>query len=88
MTFSLNRDGKRIYSKWRKTWEANGQIDGSMRLFFADQFLPYWVRCTKPQCGKWRQLSRETDFTADLIANYVCGSTNKVNVTNETEAME
>ncbi len=77
------RNGKREHAQWKKVWSSNAaKAEGSYRAYFADQILPYWVQCTIPECGKWRQLCRTTDFTPDLIANFKCGSQAKVIVLN------
>ncbi|KAG9479200.1 hypothetical protein GDO78_012724 [Eleutherodactylus coqui] len=39
----------------------------------ADQQLPYWVQCTKPECGKWRQLTKEIQLTMQMAKTYRCG---------------
>merc|ERR550534_2383303 len=44
-----------------------------MRQFASDQILPYWVCCTRPDCGKWRQLSRSIEPSSDYIARFTCG---------------
>lgn len=31
------------------------------------------VQCTKADCGKWRQLSKETHLSAALASSYRCG---------------
>lgn len=31
------------------------------------------VQCTKPECRKWRQLTKEIQLTASLAATYRCG---------------
>lgn len=33
----------------------------------------FQVQCTKPDCGKWRQLTKEIQLTASLAATYRCG---------------
>ncbi|TTD03344.1 Lysine-specific histone demethylase 1B [Bagarius yarrelli] len=33
----------------------------------------YPVQCTKPECGKWRQLTKDIQLTASLAATYRCG---------------
>eukprot|EP00069_Balaena_mysticetus_P014047 bmy_08415T0 len=39
----------------------------------ADQQLPYWVQCTKPECRKWRQLTKEIQLTPQIAKTYRCG---------------
>ena len=45
-----------------------------MRQFASDQILPFWVSCSRADCGKWRQLSRSVDLTPDYIARFTCAT--------------
>lgn len=36
-------------------------------------FIVFQVQCTKPDCRKWRQLTKEIQLTASLAATYRCG---------------
>uniref|UniRef100_A0A674EWN1 [histone-H3]-N(6),N(6)-dimethyl-L-lysine(4) FAD-dependent demethylase n=1 Tax=Salmo trutta TaxID=8032 RepID=A0A674EWN1_SALTR len=66
-------DGYETYASWKRVWTGNGKSEPSLKAFMADQQLPYWVQCTKPDCGKWRQLTKEIQLTASLAATYRCG---------------
>ncbi|KAK1789248.1 hypothetical protein P4O66_015183, partial [Electrophorus voltai] len=52
---------------------GNGKSEPSVKAFMSDQQLPYWVQCTKPDCGKWRQLTKEIQLTPSLALAYCCG---------------
>lgn len=42
------------------------------------------VQCTKPDCRKWRQLTKEIQLTASLAATYRCGMKfNNIKVNSE-----
>lgn len=71
--YRSHKDGYETYASWKKVWTGNGKSEPSLKAFMADQQLPYWVRCTKPDCGKWRQLTKEIQLTAFLAATYRCG---------------
>uniref|UniRef100_A0AAZ3R1D2 [histone-H3]-N(6),N(6)-dimethyl-L-lysine(4) FAD-dependent demethylase n=1 Tax=Oncorhynchus tshawytscha TaxID=74940 RepID=A0AAZ3R1D2_ONCTS len=69
----IHKDGYETYASWKRVWTGNGKSEPSLKAFMADQQLPYWVQCTKPDCGKWRQLTKEIQLTASLAATYRCG---------------
>lgn len=71
--YRSHKDGYETYSSWKRVWTSNGKSEPSLKAFMADQELPYWVQCTKADCGKWRQLSKETQLTAALASSYCCG---------------
>ncbi|XP_030644941.1 lysine-specific histone demethylase 1B [Chanos chanos] len=71
--YRSHKDGYEKYSSWKRVWTGNGKSEPSLKAFMADQQLPYWVQCTKPDCGKWRQLTKEIQLTAALATTYRCG---------------
>uniref|UniRef100_A0A3Q3D6Z0 Lysine demethylase 1B n=1 Tax=Hippocampus comes TaxID=109280 RepID=A0A3Q3D6Z0_HIPCM len=71
--YRSHKDGYEIFSAWKKAWTSNGKSEPSLKAFMADQQLPYWVQCTKPDCRKWRQLTKEIQLTPSLAATYRCG---------------
>ncbi|RXN13441.1 lysine-specific histone demethylase 1B [Labeo rohita] len=71
--YRSHKDGYETFSSWKRVWTGNGKSEPSLKAFMADQQLPYWVQCTKADCGKWRQLSKETQLTAALASSYRCG---------------
>ncbi|XP_046875001.1 lysine-specific histone demethylase 1B isoform X1 [Hypomesus transpacificus] len=71
--YRSHKDGYETYASWKKVWTGNGKSEPSLKAFMADQQLPYWVQCTKADCGKWRQLTKEIQLTASLAATYRCG---------------
>uniref|UniRef100_A0A671MBB0 [histone-H3]-N(6),N(6)-dimethyl-L-lysine(4) FAD-dependent demethylase n=1 Tax=Sinocyclocheilus anshuiensis TaxID=1608454 RepID=A0A671MBB0_9TELE len=68
-----HKDGYETFSSWKRVWTSNGKSEPSLKAFMADQELPYWVQCTKADCGKWRQLSKDTHLSATLASSYRCG---------------
>ncbi|KAM3928456.1 lysine-specific histone demethylase 2 isoform 2-T2 [Leptodactylus fuscus] len=68
-----HKDGYDKYSSWKRIWTSNGKSEPSPKAFMADQQLPYWVQCTKPECGKWRQLTKEIQLTMQMAKTYRCG---------------
>uniref|UniRef100_A0A8C1LZZ9 [histone-H3]-N(6),N(6)-dimethyl-L-lysine(4) FAD-dependent demethylase n=1 Tax=Cyprinus carpio TaxID=7962 RepID=A0A8C1LZZ9_CYPCA len=71
--YRSHKDGYETFSSWKRVWTSNGKSEPSLKAFMADQQLPYWVQCTKADCGKWRQLSKETHLSAALASSYRCG---------------
>ncbi|XP_048849834.1 lysine-specific histone demethylase 1B [Brienomyrus brachyistius] len=71
--YRSHKDGYEKYASWKRVWTGNGKSEPSLRAFMADQQLPYWVQCTKPDCGKWRQLTKEIQLTPSLAMTYRCG---------------
>ncbi|XP_039594939.1 lysine-specific histone demethylase 1B isoform X2 [Polypterus senegalus] len=71
--YRSHKDGYEKYTSWKRIWTGNGKSEPSLKAFMADQQLPYWVRCIKPDCGKWRQLTKEINLTSTLAMTYRCG---------------
>ncbi|XP_006516979.1 lysine-specific histone demethylase 1B isoform X4 [Mus musculus] len=71
--YRSHKDGYDKYSAWKRVWTSNGKTEPSPKAFMADQQLPYWVQCTKPECGKWRQLTKEIQLTPHMARTYRCG---------------
>ncbi|XP_053323020.1 lysine-specific histone demethylase 2 [Spea bombifrons] len=71
--YRSHKDGYDIYASWKRIWTSNGKSEPSPKAFMADQQLPYWVQCTKPECGKWRQLTKEIQLTTQMAKMYRCG---------------
>ncbi|XP_064219092.1 lysine-specific histone demethylase 2 isoform X3 [Aotus nancymaae] len=71
--YRSHKDGYDKYTTWKKIWTSNGKTEPSPKAFMADQQLPYWVQCTKPECGKWRQLTKEIQLTPQIANTYRCG---------------
>ncbi|KAG9479199.1 hypothetical protein GDO78_012724 [Eleutherodactylus coqui] len=71
--YRSHKDGYDIYCSWKRIWTSNGKSEPSPKAFMADQQLPYWVQCTKPECGKWRQLTKEIQLTMQMAKTYRCG---------------
>ncbi|CAI8005571.1 Lysine-specific histone demethylase 1B, partial [Geodia barretti] len=36
--------------------ESGERVTPGAKMFLVDQYLPVWVRCTLPECRKWRKL--------------------------------
>ncbi|XP_074003049.1 lysine-specific histone demethylase 2 isoform X4 [Numenius arquata] len=71
--YRSHKDGYEKYTAWKRIWTSNGKSEPSPKAFMADQQLPYWVQCTKPDCGKWRQLTKEIQLTPQIAKTYRCG---------------
>uniref|UniRef100_A0A8C0G3T8 [histone-H3]-N(6),N(6)-dimethyl-L-lysine(4) FAD-dependent demethylase n=1 Tax=Chelonoidis abingdonii TaxID=106734 RepID=A0A8C0G3T8_CHEAB len=71
--YRSHKDGYEKYTAWKRIWTSNGKSEPSPKAFMADQQLPYWVQCTKPECGKWRQLTKEIQLTSQIAKTYRCG---------------
>ncbi|CAL9690747.1 unnamed protein product [Knipowitschia caucasica] len=71
--YRSHKDGYETYAAWKKVWTSNGKSEPSLKAFMADQQLPFWIQCTKPDCRKWRQLTKEIQLTASLGGSFRCG---------------
>ncbi|XP_029446598.1 lysine-specific histone demethylase 1B [Rhinatrema bivittatum] len=71
--YRSHKDGYEKYASWKRIWTGNGKSEPSPKAFMADQQLPYWVQCTKSECGKWRQLTKEIQLTPQMAKTYRCG---------------
>ncbi|KAJ6664513.1 hypothetical protein lerEdw1_007170 [Lerista edwardsae] len=71
--YRSHKDGYEKYTAWKRIWTSNGKSEPSPKAFMADQQLPYWVQCTKSECGKWRQLTKEIQLTSQIAKTYRCG---------------
>uniref|UniRef100_A0A8C9SPC5 Amine oxidase n=1 Tax=Scleropages formosus TaxID=113540 RepID=A0A8C9SPC5_SCLFO len=71
--YRSHKDGYEKYASWKRVWTGNGKSEPSLKAFMADQQLPYWVQCTKSDCRKWRQLTKEIQLTSSLAMTYRCG---------------
>nr|XP_009937713.1 PREDICTED: lysine-specific histone demethylase 1B isoform X2 [Opisthocomus hoazin] len=84
--YRSHKDGYEKYTAWKRIWTSNGKSEPSPKAFMADQQLPYWVQCTKPDCGKWRQLTKEIQLTPQIAKTYRCGM--KLNSSTKTEGSD
>uniref|UniRef100_A0A8D1FSV2 [histone-H3]-N(6),N(6)-dimethyl-L-lysine(4) FAD-dependent demethylase n=1 Tax=Sus scrofa TaxID=9823 RepID=A0A8D1FSV2_PIG len=82
--YRSHKDGYDKYTTWKKIWTSNGKTEPSPKAFMADQQLPYWVQCTKPECRKWRQLTKEIQLTPQIAKTYRCGMKPNTAVKPET----
>uniref|UniRef100_A0A674H805 [histone-H3]-N(6),N(6)-dimethyl-L-lysine(4) FAD-dependent demethylase n=1 Tax=Taeniopygia guttata TaxID=59729 RepID=A0A674H805_TAEGU len=82
--YRSHKDGYEKYTAWKRIWTSNGKSEPSPKAFMADQQLPYW--CTKPECGKWRQLTKEIQLTPQIAKTYRCGM--KLNNSTKTEGSD
>lgn len=67
---SSTKPGYRTFCDWKNIWSKNGSSEANMKTFLADRYMPFWVRCNT--CQKWRQVSKDTDFTSDYVRDFVC----------------
>ena len=53
-----NKPGNLVYNSWCTLWERESgeRVTPGAKMFLVDQYLPVWVRCTLPECRKWRKL--------------------------------
>ena len=72
MYFST-RPGVDEFHSWRHVWASNSQVDPQLRVFLADQYLPYWLQCNTIGCGKWKQIAMKGPISKEYIAKFICG---------------
>ncbi|XP_072366351.1 lysine-specific histone demethylase 2 [Scyliorhinus torazame] len=71
--YRSHKDGYEKYATWKRIWTSNGKSEPSLKAFMSDQLVPYWVQCTKQDCAKWRQLTRDIQMTTASAKIYRCG---------------
>ncbi|XP_078395405.1 lysine-specific histone demethylase 2 isoform X6 [Cetorhinus maximus] len=71
--YRSHKDGYEKYATWKRIWTSNGKSEPSLKAFMSDQLVPYWVQCTKQDCAKWRQLTRDVQMTTASAKTYRCG---------------
>ncbi|XP_064596763.1 LOW QUALITY PROTEIN: lysine-specific histone demethylase 1B-like [Liolophura sinensis] len=71
--YRSHKDGYEVFTAWKRQWSSNSKTEPASAAFMMDQVLPYWVQCTLPGCGKWRQLSRDLELSPNFIRRYTCG---------------
>lgn len=56
--YPSNKPGNLVYNSWCSVWEKESgeRTTPGAKMFLVDQYLPVWVQCTLPECGKWRKL--------------------------------
>ncbi|KAK6959971.1 lysine-specific histone demethylase 1B-like isoform X1 [Biomphalaria glabrata] len=73
--YRSHKAGYAEYDKWKRLWAAKARTEASVTSMMIDQVLPYWVQCRASGCGKWRQLTKDSDLTEEFIATFQCGMT-------------
>ncbi|KAL3208582.1 hypothetical protein MRX96_038988 [Rhipicephalus microplus] len=64
------KPGYTEYWNWREHWSRNARSEASLRLFMADQVLPFWAQCVR--CRKWRCLPKGDDLTSQVVDSFTC----------------
>lgn len=64
------KPGYTEYWSWREHWSRNARSEASLRLFMADQVLPFWAQCAR--CRKWRRLPKGDDLTPEFVDSFTC----------------
>ncbi|KAK3087785.1 hypothetical protein FSP39_010562 [Pinctada imbricata] len=70
--YRSHKEGYSTYAAWKTVWSTYGTTEASIRVYMADNLLPYWAQCNK--CQKWRQISGDTTPVADFFRLYTCGT--------------
>ncbi|XP_032869646.1 lysine-specific histone demethylase 1B isoform X3 [Amblyraja radiata] len=81
--YRSHKDGYEKYATWKRIWTSNGKTEPSLKAFMSDQLVPFWVQCSKPNCAKWRQLTRDIQMTASSAKTYRCGMKTHTTVKSE-----
>ncbi|XP_059169654.1 lysine-specific histone demethylase 1B-like [Physella acuta] len=81
--YRSTKGGYEVYEKWKRHWSSKARTEAAVANFMVDQIMPYWVQCQAEGCGKWRQLSRDSDLTPEFIDSFQCGMTTTQNSTSK-----
>ncbi|GAB6023869.1 Lysine-specific histone demethylase 1B [Chamberlinius hualienensis] len=64
--------GHNAYKRWRHIWKSNSKNEANVKTFLCNERLLYWVKCTKPNCQKWRELPNGVELTNELVLTFTC----------------
>eukprot|EP00057_Strongylocentrotus_purpuratus_P012839 XP_011667313.1 PREDICTED: lysine-specific histone demethylase 1B [Strongylocentrotus purpuratus] len=71
--YRSHHQGYQLVSNWKRVWGSNGKTEPSLKSYMSDKVLPFWLQCTQPGCGKWREFPSKNIVTLEIIQSYVCG---------------
>ncbi|XP_065063075.1 lysine-specific histone demethylase 2-like [Rhopilema esculentum] len=69
-TYRSHKEGNKRFTDWKLEAAANCQKELSLKLFFAEEVLNYWVLCHK--CKKWRSVSDTVVQNGVLKSKWHC----------------
>lgn len=71
--YRTHKEGYKRYEPWRAHWSSNCRKEGSLKLFFAEEIVPFWVQCNK--CDKWRELeNNKIVVNKKFCETFVCSN--------------
>jgi len=68
--YRVHKEGNKRYEKFKKHWSANCRKESNLKIFFSEEFLPFWIQCNK--CEKWREGESDIDLTPEYSAKFEC----------------
>ncbi|XP_035207702.1 lysine-specific histone demethylase 1B-like [Stegodyphus dumicola] len=71
--YRSGKSGNLQFSNWSYEWghTARGSKP-NIKRFVANELLPYWIKCTNSDCGKWRIVRDSELLDSKFIGNFKC----------------
>ncbi|KAF8767174.1 lysine-specific histone demethylase 2-like [Argiope bruennichi] len=72
------KTGNLLFNQWINKWaEVARASKPTIKRFVANELLPYWVKCTRRQCGKWRMVRVDHVLDPKFIKSFKCPEDSK-----------
>ncbi|GBN18839.1 Lysine-specific histone demethylase 1B [Araneus ventricosus] len=71
--YRAGKTGNLLFNQWTNKWvEVARASKPTIKRFVANELLPYWVKCTRRQCGKWRMVRVDHVLDPKFIRSFNC----------------
>ncbi|KAG8199724.1 hypothetical protein JTE90_000820 [Oedothorax gibbosus] len=68
-----SKGGNIQFNDWHNQFGSLAKAKNpSIKTFIGNEVLPYWIKCTQRQCGKWRKVCSTETFDSKYIKNFKC----------------
>lgn len=68
-----SKDGNVRFNNWCHEWGSVAKASKpTLKAFVASELLPYWIKCTQRQCGKWRKVCGTDAIDPEFIKKFKC----------------
>ncbi|GFU09213.1 lysine-specific histone demethylase 1B [Nephila pilipes] len=71
--YRAGKTGNTHFNKWSHEWALIARASKpTLKRFVVNELLPYWVKCTQRQCGKWRMVRKTDILDPKFISAFKC----------------
>ncbi|XP_063690523.1 lysine-specific histone demethylase 2-like [Bolinopsis microptera] len=77
------KKGYTNYFNWKLRWQVNSQCEPGVKLYFTEEVLPYWIRCS--ECRKWRKLDQDKKLVETPQDTWTCSENKGGSCSSEEE---